>query len=65
MANETVTLTIENSSHPDYELFATFKLKGRQFAKRGNRAEINAWVNNITKVAHDRFGTVFEIQDKA
>lgn len=65
MPNDIVTVTIIRSSHPDYEYFASFKLKGKQFAKRGSKAEVDQWVNDITKVAHDRFGTVFDIQDNS
>ena len=39
------TITIETSSHPDYDLFATLELdNGRKTHRRGNRGDIDVWV---------------------
>jgi len=47
VAKKIVTVTVERSSHPDYELFASTTVNGRQFAKRGSQAEIDAWYDKV------------------
>jgi hypothetical protein len=45
------TVTVEPSSHPDYDLFASVTIKGRQFAKRGTEAEIQEWFDSMDILA--------------
>jgi hypothetical protein len=58
MAKKIVTVTVERSSHPDYELFASTKVNGRQFAKRGTQTEIDAWYDKVVKTVTFHGGEV-------
>jgi hypothetical protein len=49
-----ITVTVSGSAHPDYELFADVRdaSNNRQVkAKRGSRAEIDAWYDYLATVA--------------
>lgn len=45
------TLTIDTSSHPDYDLFAQAMIRRRQIARRGSRVEIDTWVAQVAGAA--------------
>lgn len=54
MARKSVTVTISASSHPDYDLFGDLRddSNGRQLqARRGNRAELDAWYDKLAESA--------------
>jgi len=55
-----ITVTVTKSSHPDYDLFATTTINGRQFAKRGSQAEIDAWYDKIA-IAADKKGATLTL----
>lgn len=44
---QTAALLVSRSSHPEFDLFASLDIHGRQIAKRGSRAEIEAWANQV------------------
>lgn len=51
---KSVTVTIKASSHPDYDLFEDLRddSNGRQLqAKRGTRAELDAWYDKLAESA--------------
>jgi len=53
-----ITVTVTKSSHPDYDLFGTTTIKGRQLTKRGSQAEIDAWYDTIATAAAKQGWTV-------
>ncbi len=46
-----VDITVERSTHPDFELFASTMIAGRQWATRGDARHVSAWINDIALAA--------------
>lgn len=42
-----IKITVETSNHPDFELFAHSAPTAQQIGKRGNRADIDAWLAKV------------------
>ena len=57
-----ITVTVQRSSHPEFDLFASATVRGRQVAARGDRARIDAWMSALTAAA-TAHGFVIEIDD--
>jgi hypothetical protein len=62
--SKTVTATITRSSHPDFELFASTSIGGRQHGCRGDRARVNRWLDEL-RTAAGKAGFTVVVKDEA
>lgn len=46
-----LTVTVERSSHPEFDLFASMTVNGRQLAYRGDEKEIAGWIKGLESEA--------------
>lgn len=46
-----IPVTVTASSHPDFDMFASVKVNGRQLSKRGSMPEIDEWISALREAA--------------
>ena len=62
-AAQPIAVEISTSSHPEFDLFASARVKGRQVSTRGDRAQIDQWVAALTAAA-ERYGYSVVVTDQ-
>lgn len=63
MTTKIVTLEITTSTHPEFDLFASVMINGHQVARRGDRAEIDAFTSEVIQ-AGEQTGVAVKIADE-
>lgn len=46
-----IPVTVTVSSHPEFDLFGSVNVAGRQLCKRGSQAEMDEWINALCEAA--------------
>ncbi len=59
-----LTVTVERSSHPEFDLFASMVVNGRQIATRGNASDIAGWIEEVENAAKQYGHTVTVVHNE-